>query len=88
MTEKQPLGKIEKKSLEKIKGRRVVEVPLLFQVNYPYLSKEINEEYLKKMAEYRENLNQWIKNYESKIGSIDKVYLHALTEENIDDLEK
>ena len=88
MIEKKPIGKIEKKRLGKIKGRRVVEVPLLFQINYPYLTKENNEEYYKKLTEYNKNLKQWIKNFELKIGKIDKIYLHALTEENIDDLEK
>lgn len=88
MNNKQPLGKIEKKKLEKIKGRRVVEVPLLFKVNYPYLSEEINEEYSKKLREYAENLQQWIKKFKLDIGKIDKIYLQALSEEIIDDLDR
>ncbi|MFX1450129.1 MAG: hypothetical protein ACFFCM_04760 [Promethearchaeota archaeon] len=88
MIGKTQIGKIEKKSLGSIKKRKIIEIPLLFQINLPYIRKEILEEYSKKLTSYHTILKKWIQDYQSNIGKIDKIFLQALTEANINQIQE
>lgn len=88
MNEKKPIAKIKKKKLETIEGRKVIEVPYLVYADFINLKKEIHEEYENKLMEYHGILKEWLENFETKIGKIDKVYVQGLTEIDENTLKK